>query len=72
MDNTLTWYKVVLIDILIASDEIDFPRWIQDEIYEKVLWESTTLPFPYLVQILCNAAKVPTIPKVDQGFKVIW
>lgn len=65
-ENMLTCDRVELIASLIAGYDIDFPRWIRAE---KAFYEFITLPFPCLVQRLCDAAGVPTTLDVDRRFK---
>lgn len=62
VDNVLTWDQVVLTANLIASYGINFARWTQKDIYEKMSYEFTTLPL--LGTKICNMKRVTKIPKV--------
>lgn len=64
--NRLIWDRAILISILIISYDIDFVRWIHAEIHKTIFCKFTTFSFPFLVQILCDAAIVMTIHKVYQ------
>lgn len=60
----------MLISSLIYCYDIDFVRWIQIKIHVRAFSESTIFPFPYLIQKLCDAARVPPILEVDQQIAV--
>lgn len=48
-----------------AGYDIDFVAIIVYEMHEREFWEMTTLPFPYLVQLLYDEANVLKISNVD-------
>lgn len=55
---------------IIVGYDIDFVRYIYDEIHERDFREITNILFPYLIQRLCDVERVPTLPGIDHPIKV--
>lgn len=56
--NLMTWDGAALITSLVAGYDIDFATIIRYQLHEQAFAEPTILPFPCLVQQLCDEAGV--------------
>lgn len=63
-ENLLAWDGVAILSMATGYD-IDFATIIRYEIHKRVFGETTTLPFSYLVQLLCDEPGVLDIPRID-------
>lgn len=62
----LTWEGAALVANLMTEYSIDFVAILWHEINDRAFGEITNLPFPYLIQRLCDEACVPKVPGVDE------
>lgn len=65
-DNLHMQDGVALIASIMTGYDIYFATIIRYDLYKWEFGEITTLPFPYLVQLLCDEADVPEIPRVEK------
>lgn len=71
LDNILTQVRDALVVSLLAGYEIDFATLIRLKIHEHEFSETTSLPFPSLIQQLCDMNGGPDIPDIDINIKVM-
>ncbi|KAF3647905.1 hypothetical protein FXO38_18440 [Capsicum annuum] len=71
LDNALIWDRAILVSSLLVGCEIDIVALIMLEIHECVFGETTTLPFPCLIQHLCDVAGMTAISEVDRRIKLL-
>ncbi|KAM3217714.1 putative protein isoform X1 [Capsicum annuum] len=69
-DNRLTPDRAVLVASIMAGYNINIPRYIVEEIRERALQVTTSIPFPCLVYRLCRESGVPVLPEIDHPVEV--
>ena len=69
-DNSLTLDRAVVVANILAGYEIHFARYIVQEIHERAFRDHTSIPFPCLIQGLCDRAGVARIPAIDNSIEV--
>lgn len=66
LNNTLMWEGEELVAYLMVGYDVNFFSILCHELHDRAFGELTNMPFPCIVQRLCDEAGVPEIPGVDE------
>ena len=69
-DNSLTLDRAVVVDSIIVGYDIHITRYILREIHKCAFRDHTSIPFPCLIQSLCDKAGVVKLPTIDHYIEV--
>lgn len=70
-NNLLTRDIAALIARIVEGYDINFVAIINQEVHERAFRDIVTLPFPFLIQMLCDMASMPEFPSVDARVEVM-
>lgn len=66
LDNKLTYKGATLVAYLIDGYDIDFAAILKYTLHDRAFGKTTNLPFPYMIQMLCDKEGVPELPGIDK------